>query len=583
MATRVAAAGGGNFTAGGTWVGGIAPTAADDAQLNATSGAVTIDTGSVCRSLDCTGYATTLTHTSGVTLTIGDGTAGLSNIALKLVAGMTYTLGGSTTSAITFVSTSATTQTVDQGGKTCGNMTYQGAASSYQLTSASTVSGGATVTLSAGTLDTNGQTCTWGKFGTGGSSGVAKTLTLGASSISLILVTGTLWDATVGNNLVLNAGTSNLTISGQTGAYQFSGNGLTYNNLTSTSNQQFTLTGANTFNNFALQPSTGGSEPNLIMPISVTNTVTGTLTLINSDTAASASRISCYAGGVFPGTNTNSTIIAANVNLANVTFMNITAGGTASPWTGISLGDGGGTTGITFPTGKTMYWVLAAGGAWSNPAAWATSSGGRPGANHVPLAQDNVIFDAKSIKGVGKAITANMRILGKDIDFSAVTFKPSLGIGTFNPGINGSLTLSAGMTTTVTLPATLTFVGRGNHTITTAGVGIVWRTAFGGYGGTYTLQDDYTQVQGSSPTNFADMTQTGGTLSLNNFNVTTAIFSSSNSNTRTINMGSGTITLVGVGTVWSTSTTTNLTLNAQTSTILIAETDGANKTLLEGD
>jgi hypothetical protein len=143
-------------TAGTKWAttsggagGSAVPTAADDVFLDngAGTGNVTLSSSSVCRSLNCTGYVNTLTHPTATTLTIGDGTAGASSIALKLVAGMTYTLGGSTTAAITFVSTSATVQTIDQGGKTCGNMTFQGAGSSYQLTSASTISVGATVTL----------------------------------------------------------------------------------------------------------------------------------------------------------------------------------------------------------------------------------------------------------------------------------------------------------------------------------------------------------------------------------------------------------------------------------------------------
>src|SRR5215207_283203 len=139
MATRTAAAGGGNWSAGATWVGGVAPTAADDAVLNATSGNVTIDsTACVCRSLNCTGYTGTLTMAASHTLTIGDATAGASNIALKLVPGMTFVPANGTSSVISFASTSATQQTIDSGGKTLGRVNIAGAGSSYILTSAMT-------------------------------------------------------------------------------------------------------------------------------------------------------------------------------------------------------------------------------------------------------------------------------------------------------------------------------------------------------------------------------------------------------------------------------------------------------------
>jgi hypothetical protein len=154
MATITAAAGGGNWTTGATWVGGVAPTAADDAILDATSGNVTITTGAVARSLDCTGYTGTLTHASGNTLALGHSTAGAGNIALKFVAGMTYTLG-SATATINFVSTSGTVQAITTASKTIGAINVNGAGSSYQLTDSMTTNSASIVTLTAGTFDTN--------------------------------------------------------------------------------------------------------------------------------------------------------------------------------------------------------------------------------------------------------------------------------------------------------------------------------------------------------------------------------------------------------------------------------------------
>lgn len=108
-----------NTTAGTKWAttsggagGAAVPTAADDVYLDngAGTGNVSITSAAVCRSLNCTNYANTLAM--GTTLSIGDATAGAGNIALKFVAGMTFTPAGNT---INFVSTSATARALTWG------------------------------------------------------------------------------------------------------------------------------------------------------------------------------------------------------------------------------------------------------------------------------------------------------------------------------------------------------------------------------------------------------------------------------------------------------------------------------------
>ena len=175
-------------SSGGAGGAGI-PTAADDVFLDSGSPACQIDAAAYCRSINCTGYTNTLTHNAAITLTIGDATAGASNIALKFVADMTYTLGNATTSAIVFASTSATVQSVDFAGKDTGNATFSGVGGSWQLTGTWGTSGISTsqgVTQSAGTLDTNDQTCYWGRYTCSGGSN-ARTLDLGASTIHLMV------------------------------------------------------------------------------------------------------------------------------------------------------------------------------------------------------------------------------------------------------------------------------------------------------------------------------------------------------------------------------------------------------------
>ena len=53
------------------------------------------------------------------------------------------------------------------------------------------------------------------------------------------------------------------------------------------------------------------------------------------------------------------------------------------------------------------------------------------------------------------------------------------------------------------------------------------------------------------------LTLTKGTLDLNNFQLSTGLFSSANTNTRTIAFGTVQISCTGTGTVWDTSTTTD--------------------------
>jgi hypothetical protein len=132
MATIVAAAGGGNWNATATWVGSVVPTAADNVQLDATSGNVTINADVYCRSLDCTGYTGTLLHKISCDLNIGDATAGTGNKALTFSSGMTYTVEYFNSSCV-FVSTSGTQQTINFASKQFGKIDINGLGSSYVL------------------------------------------------------------------------------------------------------------------------------------------------------------------------------------------------------------------------------------------------------------------------------------------------------------------------------------------------------------------------------------------------------------------------------------------------------------------
>lgn len=151
MATITFGATPGNWSDDTKWVGGVKPTASDDALLTVASANCTIDAASVCKSLTCTGYTGILTH-NAFTLTISG--------SLTLVSGMTYT--PLATSTLSFNATG----TLTTGGKliplmtvTAGTLTL-GDNLSFMASKVITVtlSSGATINLNGKTLSGNSAT-----------------------------------------------------------------------------------------------------------------------------------------------------------------------------------------------------------------------------------------------------------------------------------------------------------------------------------------------------------------------------------------------------------------------------------------
>lgn len=557
MATITAAAGGGNWTVGATWVGGVAPTSADDAVLDATSGNVTIDSGAVCRSVNCTGYTATLTHNTNVTLTIGDGTAGAGNVALLFVSGMTYVKGSVTTSAVSFVSTSATTQTITSGGKLFGNVTFNGAGSSYQLTDTHNLAATtAAVTLTAGTLDTNGQICIWGVFSSSNSN--TRTLTLGSSSVTLS-GTGTVWDFTTATNLTFNANTSSITFTGASAI--LSGGAKTFNTVVFTGSGSASIgSGGATFANLTR---TGTAARTDSLLFGQTNyTITGTLTL-TGNSAINRLLVSSSVIGT-PRTITVGTLVASRVD-----FRDITAAG-AADWNISAIlggsGDCGGNTGITFTAPQTQYWFQNTGN-WSDASKWFQATNGGGGAGRVPLSQDPVVFDANSFSTSGQTVSADMPRMGYDMTWTGATNSPTLSATTVTVTIFGSATFISGMT----LSGNQFFVleNRTAKTLTSVGRSFPAGLNIQSAGGSTTLQDDLTVV--------GTLQLIVGTLVATTQNVQCTSFNGNNNNTKTLTMGSGVWTATGTGDVWRLAPGAT-TLNAGTSTIILSNTSSSTKT-----
>jgi hypothetical protein len=558
MATLYLKAAGGNFNDAATWSttgsgGGDnsgPPTAADNLILEAGSGNLTIAATAACRSLDCTSgtgtYTGTITHNSGITLSIGDGTAGAGNVAIKLDAGMTWTRGASS-SAVSFVSTSGTQQTILQAGKNFGNTTFNGAGGSwifsdtFQCTTAA-------FTLTAGSLDTNGQTMTVGTFSSSNSN--VRSLTLGASSITVQQFPNAVVFTTV-TNLTFSGGSSTVNMSA-TGDQSFGGGGLTWGTVifSNFSGNTKAITGANTFGTLTI---TGSANKTDAITLAANQTVTGTFTVNGNSTTNRVLVMSSVTG-------TSRTITAATVTVTNAGFQDITGAGAGS-WdlsaiTGGS-GDCGGNSGITFTAAATQYWFSNT-GSWSDSSKWFLATNGGGGAGRVPLPQDDVVFDANSFSTSGRVVTQDMPRAGKSINWTGATNNPQWTMGV-SASIFGSLTLISAMSMTNT--SAYTFEGRGSFTLTTAGLNIGRQIQVLMPGGTFTLQDAYTST--------ASFQVLAGTFNSNGFSITATQWVSTGTLTRTVNLSTSSVTITGTSANIFQNASTDMTWNASSSTITI--------------
>lgn len=360
MANRYARAAGGNWSSAGTWAtssGGTeatdVPTAADDVFIDSASGNVTIDATAVCRSINCTGYTGTLTHAAGITLSIGDATAGASNIALKFVVAMTYAVASST-STIAFISTSATVQTIDFTSveSKSGNVTFNGAGGSWQLVAGfSTGWTTNTITLTQGTLNVNGQTCSWGIFSSSNSN--TRTLTLGAADITITGTASSSFDINTATGITITANTSTITFSPTSGGgLRLTGINLNGASIVANAAGAFNINASGNTATVANFTRTGTAVKTDSLSLSGNLTCTGTFTCNGN---SSINRVHVYSGAL----GTARTITAATVAVTNTDFQDITGAGAGS-WdlSAVSGGSGdcGGNTNITFTTAAAQYY-----------------------------------------------------------------------------------------------------------------------------------------------------------------------------------------------------------------------------------
>lgn len=524
-------------TSGGA-SGASCPTATDDVFLDAASGAASIGIQSTaaCRSVDCTGFTGTLSLGGAVTWNISG--------SLTLVAGMT--VSGVAFSTQNF--NGASSYTITTAGKPIGKVTINAVGGTYQLQDDLTVgsTGTATLTHTAGTLDTNGKTVLCGGFNSNNTN--TRTLTLGSSSITCS--TTSPWNVNV-TNLTVSANTATVTCSASGASFitwqTFNWNGMSVVFTGGTAN-----TGVTTNLTFANFTFTGTAVKTGVLTLYGNITCTGTFAC-NGDSTTNRVLVNTNTLG------TARTITAATVSCSNVDFQDITGAGAGS-WnlsaiTGLS-GDCGGNSGITFTTPATQT-RSGNGNPWSYLPYWS---------GRVPLPQDDVSFSGT---GTG-TVTADMPRMGANIDFTGWT-SGTLNHNSTPNTVYGSLTLISGMTLNST--QTLTLGGRGTHTITAAGKSFGSTVTFAAFGGTYTFQDAFTTA--------GRIDHNNGSLDLNSQTITVSAFWSLSPTTRAITGGTSTINLTSTAAVniWI-GTPSGMTQNLDNTTIVLVNASASQRDLV---
>ena len=530
------------------------PTTADDVFFDTNSGSATstISAAITIKSLDMTGSTAGISH-SAVALTVSGGTGSV----FTLAGAGKYLANGGPSASITFTGTTAT-NSITTAGNIMGNITFNGTSGGWKLLDSLTASSTLqTVTLTAGTLDTNGQTMSIGLFASPSSG--TRVLTLGSSVINISGI-GTALNVGI-TNLTVTTNTATATLSGA-GADATLGSSKNYDGLSlvlSGSGDQLLTANGSTFANITR---TGTEAKTDALSVSGTAVVTGTLTLNGNSATNRILVTSATLGTAATFTNTGATMTWSNVDFRDIT---ISTAYNASAITGLS-GDAGGNSGITFTTAETQTWSGTSGGNWSANA-WTS---------RVPLPQDNVVIGAM---GTSQTITADMPRLGSNIDFSGATWTTALTwnyASSINQTMYGSLTLKENLTLATGL--TLFNETRTTSTFTSAGRTFGGSMQFNMVGGTMTLQDN---LAFNSSVAFA---LNNGTFNANNFNVSAGRFTSLGTATRALTIGTGTWTISGdsaLGSVWAL-TSTGMTLASTDSTISFTSTSTNTKTFAGG-
>lgn len=424
-----------------------------------------------------------------------------------------------------------------------------------------TISGA--MTLTTGTLKTNGVTENWGSLVSSGST--ARTLNIASSTINLSVANASAVSTSPSTSMTATLTGSTINCTGFSAG--FVPGSLVFPNVTFTGAGNSTI-GSGTYGNLTFFGDTSQLFDSVLGP--GTLTITGTFTVRG---ATQNNRVLIYSQ------NTVRVITAAAVSLQNVEFRNITGAGAAT-WSGTTVGNVGGNTNITFSTPTTYYWIGNS-GVFYDGNHWSLTSGGSS-SGLVPLPQDTARFDANSFTLPGQQMTLFYSEIS-GMDWTGVTNNPNLLI-TGGANITGDIILSPNMTTSGDGSFNrLTWYRAGAiGTITTNGVPWPSGLSVNSNGGTLRLGDDFTQVMNGSVAP-EGIVMLSGTFDAANHNVSLlGPVISQGSVTRGITLGTGTWTLKpSTGTIWN-PTATGFALNSTGSTIKIGGTPTGSRTFAGG-
>ena len=457
-------------------------------------------------------------------------------------------------------------KTITTNGKTLSSINFNGINGSWTLQSALTMGG--TLTLIAGTFNTNNQTVTCNAFSSLTSN--TRALNLGSSTVS---INGN-WSSSIG--FTLNAGTSTINFLGNFSVVDTGANSLTFNNVGFTTTSNLTthqILTSNTFNNLTLN----GPSTNSVWSISfgANQTINGTFT---ASGATPTRRVALYSMVV--GAQRTLTVNAWSASPAYLDFRDIAITGAVGTLSGTSFGDCNNNSGITFTAPKTVYWNLAGSQNWS-ATGWATTSGGTPNSANFPLAQDTCVFDnAGAIGTVSIESFWNIGTIDTSTRSSAATLTVSTSI---SPNIYGDVTFS-GIISTIGGSGNFVFSKQGIQTLTTNSTNLTMTLIINSGTGTLRL------LSLIEANNSNAVTLTSGTLDLNNnllnCGSSVPIFTISNNNLpRSIAFGTGSINLFGANTsatLWSAQTLTNFTLTGTPTVNLAAASTSGTRTVSHG-
>ncbi len=397
------------------------------------------------------------------------------------------------------------------------------------------------VTVTAGSWITGAFTHTYTSFS---STSGTRTLTLDNSTINITGTSGTPWNVSTAGTLTLSVTSTTINYTGGAAGVTTTftaGGGSIWSGATVvfTAAGTIQLTSGPTFKSFS-STSTTNKLDSLLLTGNLTIAASGSLVLAGNSTVNRAFVRSSTLGTQL----TVSVPSTATVTLTNVDFQDIASAGTFGTWTGTSLGDCLGNSGITFDPSVSLTWDTSKTGAqnWSG-SNWLGTT------NRVPLPQDDVVLPAI---GSATTITMDMPRIGRNQDWSA--FNRTMAAGSaytvFGNQILGASNTIAAVTTTL--------AGRGAQTITSNGKAFNNTININAFGGSYTLQDNLSTPSGIQVNN--------GTFAGGPFDLTALSLGSSSTPTRAIS-GSGTWSFTGTsGTLWNASGS-GLTTTAFTGTI----------------